>query len=127
MKKLSALLATVAILTACISSAQKTAVDQAALACSEKELSTIVPGAGESLGLYVLDTIVGGAADWETALVSLATTYGPGLVACAVQIADAYFSTATSTGSAAVTSDGIDMSAAKARAEQYLTDHPMVK
>lgn len=126
MKKLSAFLAAVALTTACFSTAQKQAVDQAALQCSEKELATIIPGAGESLGLYVLDTILGGAAGWATTLEGLATTYGPGLVNCAIQIADAYFTTSAGSGSAvASAADGLDFAGAKARAEQYLATHPI--
>lgn len=64
--------------------------------CAKQDLGTQVSVGGEieSIGLAVLGIIFEGGMNWQADLAALSTMYGPELVTCAEQVAEAVFRTA---------------------------------
>jgi len=131
MKKIALVLALVVPTASCLSSAQKSTVEQTAKTCAEQDLDQILSETGESLLSTVIGYLAAGSAGWEAGLVALGAKYGPDAVACAVQIAEAFFSaeianlTAGSASTAPATSDGVNYTQALANAKAYLSRHPI--
>lgn len=133
MKTIAVVLALVLPSTACLSSAQKSAVSATAETCAKQDLDQVLAESGESLLSTVLAYLAAGPAGWESALVALGVKYGPDAVACAVQVAEAIFGAETanlgggngSATAAPVTSDGVDYTPALANAKGFLTRHPI--
>lgn len=116
---------------ACLSSATKNAVEQAADTCAKQDLDQVASETGQT----ILDTVEGilaaGVASWEGELVSLGLKYGPAAISCATQIAEALFDAKAvdqgSGSSAASTADGVDYAAAAARARSFAASHPVAQ
>lgn len=131
MKTLALVLALVVPAAGCLSSAQKSTIAQTAQTCAEQDLDQILSESGESLLSTVMAYLAAGPAGWESALVALGVKYGPDAVACAVQIAESFFSAEIANlqgGSASAgpaTSDGVNYTQALANAKGYLVRHPI--
>lgn len=132
MMKTIALVLALAVPTAgCLSSAQKTQIEQVAKTCAEQDLDQILAESGESLLTTVMGYLAAGPSGWEAGLIQLGLKYGPDAIGCAVQVAEAFFDAeiANAKGSAAVslpaTGETIDFAQASANAKKYLADHPI--